>query len=73
MARQERDAMEKFLAVVKFLSENGPDLLTAVVGILTGVALLAMYIPGDQPEKALKTIAEFLGRFSRKPAPKLPE
>jgi len=42
----------------------------AIIGALTAVttALIALFtlIPGDQPEKALRSFATFISKFSRK-------
>ena len=37
-----------------------------VMMILTGVIGIALIIPGEQPEKALQAVLEFLTKFSKK-------
>lgn len=59
--------MEKVLSVLKLVMEHGPAIVAALVAILTGVIGIAMLIPGEQPEKALKGVVAFLEKFSAKP------
>lgn len=37
-----------------------------VLMILTGVIGIALIIPGEQPEKALQAVVDFLTKFSKK-------
>lgn len=34
--------------------------------VLTGLIGIAMLIPGEQPEKALQSVLEFIKKFSKK-------
>lgn len=38
----------------------------AVTALLTAVIAVCQLIPGDQPEKSLQAVVDFLSRFSRK-------
>lgn len=58
--------MEVLLKAGEWVLTFGPELISALVLILTGVAGVAMMVPGDEPEKTLKAIAEWLAKFSRK-------
>jgi hypothetical protein len=58
--------MDTFAKIVQFVTEHGPDILTALVGILTGIMGIALLVPGEQPEKFLKSVIDFLSKFSRK-------
>ena len=58
--------MEKFMEVVNYLMLNGPAILSAVLGLLSAIVVIALMIPGEQPEKSLKRIIEFLEKFSKK-------
>lgn len=58
--------MEKVLEIVKMVVQFGPEILSGVVAILSGVIAIAMIIPGEQPEKALKGVVAFLEKFSKK-------
>jgi len=45
---------------------NWLELLGAINGLLVALIAIFAFIPGDQPEKTLRGIANFVGRFSRK-------
>ncbi len=55
-----------FVAIGKFIFENGPALIAGVVAVLSGLIAIFMIIPGEQPEKALQGIVDFLTKFSKK-------
>lgn len=59
--------MQKALEAAKFAIEHGPEIVAAIVAILSGVIAIAMLIPGEQPEKALLGVVKFLEKFSAKP------
>lgn len=59
--------MEKVMEVLQLVIEKGPMVLSALVGVLSALIALFMLIPGEQPEKAMKGIVDFLAKFSRKP------
>ena len=59
--------MEKALEVVKLAIAMGPEIIAAVVALLSGVIAVSLLIPGEQPEKALQGIVDFISKFSRKP------
>jgi hypothetical protein len=40
--------------------------LGAVTALLGAIAAVAAFIPGEEPERTLRRIVEFLSRFSRK-------
>jgi len=40
--------------------------LGAITALLTAVIAICQLIPGDQPEKALQGVVDFLSKFSRK-------
>ena len=58
--------MEKIIALSTWLTTEGPKLLTTTVAALTALIAVFMLIPGDQPEKALQKVVDFLAKFSRK-------
>lgn len=58
--------MEAILQIVKLIIEKGPMVLSAIVGVLTALIALFMLIPGDQPEKSLQKVVDFLAKFSKK-------
>jgi glutaminase len=51
---------------LQFIVEHGVDLLGAAVLILSGVIVIAEIIPGEQPEKTLYKVVDFLKKFSKK-------
>ena len=46
--------------------KNAPEIISALVGVLTGLGVLFALIPGEQPEATLKKISDFIAKFSRK-------
>jgi hypothetical protein len=59
--------MEGFLAFVSFLTLHGYEILGAITALLSALIGIALLIPGDQPEKTLQMILDFLSKFSKKP------
>lgn len=58
--------MEMIVNVAKFLMENGPAMLASFVAFLGAAYAFALWIPGDQPDKFLKSILNFTKKFSKK-------
>lgn len=58
--------MEKVLEVLNWIVASGPNLVSALAGVLSAVIALCLLIPGEQPEKFLQGVVDFLGKFSRK-------
>lgn len=58
--------MEKALEVIKLAIAMGPEIIAAVVALLSGIIAVALLIPGEQPEKALKSIVALLEKISKK-------
>lgn len=54
--------MEQALEVLAKL----PEYTDAVVGVLGAVIVLCMLIPGEQPEKTLQKVVDFIKKLSRK-------
>lgn len=48
------------------IMEKGPAILSAVIALLSAIIGLCLLIPGDQPEKALQAVVDFLAKLSRK-------
>ena len=55
------------MEVLNYIVQNGQTLIDGSLLVLGGLIVIAMVIPGDQPEKALQSVVEFLKKFSRKP------
>ena len=62
--------MATFLSIINWIMANYGIVCTALVGILSGVIAICMLIPGEQPEKVLQVIVDFISKFSRKPESK---
>ena len=60
------DIINSVLPYLKWIIENGPALLTGLAGLLSAVIVIALLIPGPEPETTLQKIVDFLKRFSRK-------
>lgn len=58
--------MEKVLAILNWAFASGPNLVSAVVAVLTALVALFLMIPGEQPEKFLQGAVDFLSKFSKK-------
>lgn len=58
--------MASLIELVQWIIANGPIVVSGVIGILSGVIAIALLIPGEQPEKALQGIVEFLKKYSAK-------
>lgn len=55
--------------VVAFIKSIGavlPKVITTVVTVLTAVIGVALTIPGDEPERTLQKVVDFLSKWSRK-------
>lgn len=59
--------MDKLIEMGSWLVASGPQIVSAVVALLSGVIAIALLIPGEQPEKALQGAVDFLKKFSKKP------
>jgi len=56
--------METIISIVT--SQNWLAWLGAITALLGGVIAICQLIPGEQPEKALQAVVDFLSKFSRK-------
>lgn len=54
------------MSAVQFIVANYQAILSALVGVLSAVIGIAILIPGDQPEKALQGVVDFLAKLSVK-------
>ena len=58
--------MEQIVSVIGFISLNYQAIIAALVALFSGVIAVALLIPGEQPEKTLQGIVDFLSKFSKK-------
>lgn len=56
----------ELLAFVKSIGQMAPEIISALVAGLTSAIAVALVIPGDQPEKTLQKMVDFLKRWSKK-------
>ena len=54
------------MEIVNWVVANWATVLGGVSAVLTGVIAIAMVIPGEQPEKFLQGVVNFLTKFSKK-------
>lgn len=63
--------MDKIVAAFNWVVAHYAEIISAVVAVLSGLIALFTLIPGEQPEKALQAVVDFIAKFSKKPeAPK---
>ena len=55
------------LDFLKNVFENIDQYVAAFVAVLGAVIAVAALIPGEQPEKALRGVVDFIEKLSRKP------
>ena len=58
--------MEQIVSVIGFISLNYQAIIAALVALFSGIIAVALLIPGEQPEKTLQAIVDFLSKFSKK-------
>ena len=51
---------------IAWIAANGLEFVGAVYAALMALAAVFLMIPGEQPEKAILSVAKFLERFSKK-------
>ena len=56
--------METIISLIT--SQDWLAWLGAITALLGAVIAIAQLIPGDQPEKSLQAVLDFLSKFSRK-------
>lgn len=59
--------MENLLSIINLGVAHLPEIITAIIGLLTGIIGICLLIPGEQPEKALQAVVTFISQFSKKP------
>ena len=59
--------MDKMLELFGWVMANYQIYIGSIVGVCTALIALSLLIPGEQPEKFLTAVVDFLGKFSRKP------
>lgn len=59
--------MDKLIAGAKFIYEHYQEILGSLSALLLAFIGVFSMIPGDQPEKTLQKIVDFIAKFSKKP------
>jgi hypothetical protein len=53
--------------IIQIVSQlNWLEIMGAVSGLLAALIVIFELIPGDQPEKTLRSVVNFIAKFSRK-------
>lgn len=55
------------MSLIQFFVNHWQEILNAIVLLLTAFIATALIIPGDQPEKFLQAVVDFLKKLSIKP------
>jgi hypothetical protein len=58
--------MDMVKEIVQWVIVFGPQALELLIAVMMAMIALFMVIPGEQPEKAMQAIVDFLKKFSRK-------
>ena len=58
--------MDLVLQIIAWATANGPQFVSALVAFLSALISVCLLIPGEQPEKFLQGIVDFLAKFSKK-------
>lgn len=61
--------MENAKNILMILVSNYELILSSIVMILSGVIAIAILIPGEQPEKFLQAVVDFISKISTKKKP----
>ena len=54
------------MEVIKFVAEHGLEIVAGVAGLSAALLVIALIIPGEQPDKFLQGVVDFLSKFSKK-------
>lgn len=52
--------------IIAYLVANYAVIISAIVGLLSAILVIALLIPGDQPDKFLQSAVDLLKKFSVK-------
>ncbi len=58
--------MDQVIELVMGIIENAPVYIASAVALLGALIAFFMLIPGENPEKFLQSILDFLTKFSKK-------
>jgi hypothetical protein len=60
------EVIQGIISVFAFILANYEVILASIVAICSAIIAIALLIPGEQPEKTLQKIVDFIAKFSRK-------
>lgn len=49
-----------------YISVHGLEIIHVILAVLSALIAIFMLVPGKQPEKSLRAIADFIEKFSKK-------
>jgi hypothetical protein len=52
--------------MIEFVLANGANIVAATIAVLGAAYAVALVIPGEQPDKAFKSLLDFTVKFSKK-------
>lgn len=58
--------MQAILNIFEWALASGPNIIAATLAVLSALIALFLLIPGEQPEKTLQGIVDFLAKLSIK-------
>lgn len=58
--------MEQIIQVGSYIIQHYAEIIAAINALLLGLIAVFSLIKGDQPEKTLQAIVDFIAKFSRK-------
>lgn len=58
--------MESVISAFNWIAAHYAEICAAVVSVLSGLIAIFAMIPGEQPEKSLQAVVDFIAKFSRK-------
>lgn len=59
--------MATVMNIINWLIGHYQVIIASVIALLTALIAVFLMIPGEQPEKAMQGIVDFLTKFSKKP------
>lgn len=58
--------MDTIMSVVTWITTNFQPVVNSLIAMLSGLVAICLLIPGEQPEKFLQSVVDFLTKFSKK-------
>lgn len=58
--------MNMILSLLSYIAAHYMEIAAAISAVCAALIALFLMIPGEQPEKALQSVVDFLSKFSKK-------